>query len=318
MKAYVYRELISDARSLVAKKEYKKAAETIVAPIYALYSHTINPSLRNVYLSGVSRVGKTSLANMLSKRGYLIISMDDIREFYWCSSTAYLGIEDIDACRKAVYQVLDSYFPSGVCIEGSDIYFHTLSRGQSLPGNHVHFVLGINKSAILKKAVSMYSTAKRGYCRGLMTFTEALRIAAIQSMTQDDLLKLKSVSYYYLDMMQHFDLVHSIRTAEEEVIDILKLCDCSEIKNYVQIDFKRMDEKTYQNRLKSINLAHEKEKNELLLHVELLLRENELLKNKLLNKEVLAYSIFNHNKKESSETEKCFSFDFSLPIDHSD
>lgn len=312
MKANIYRELLGDARKLVHKKEYKQAAEMIIYPIWEIYGRNVNSAFKNVYLAGVSRIGKTRLADFLSRHGYLVISMDDVREFYWSSSTAYQDVSDLDACRNAVYQVLNECFPSGVCIEGSDVYFHAINRHQKLPGNYVLFALGVNASAVLPKAISMYRAAKNGYCRGLMTFHEAGRIAIIQSQMQEDLVGVNDSNLYYLEMMRCVDVELSLKMAEEEVLSVLRSLTNESTGSYIEMGTRRVDEKTFEERLSAMTVAHEQERDDLLLRIELLLKENERLKIELESEKCSTFSdtIW---KKEIEKT--TLGLDFSLPED---
>ena len=179
-----YREAVSCARSMVREGQYRCAANLIIDYCFSQseYASTMNSeflrknNLKNIFLAGVSRSGKSLLAQRFQDIGYLVIKMDEFRSYYFTEKTGYDVAPDSNTCRAVFYDTIFERFKFGVCIEGSDIFWH-IKAGGVLPSSHMVVGLGIREQDISRKAESIFIESQKGNCRKVRDIKNSEMIA---------------------------------------------------------------------------------------------------------------------------------------------
>ncbi|MCC5967744.1 MAG: hypothetical protein JJU24_16595 [Natronohydrobacter sp.] len=88
----------------------------------------MSDSLPSIAVAGISRVGKSSLAEHFRQRGYSVIPTDGLRRFYWSKEQGHSFVNDVKECRRAFYTQCYDSAPTGICLEGDDFWHYAATR----------------------------------------------------------------------------------------------------------------------------------------------------------------------------------------------
>ena len=118
-----------ELRGWVEAERYEVAARLAVEQhILPLLRRSGVSALPSIAIGGMSRVGKSMLAERMKLIGYSIVPTDAFRRFYWSKDEGHTFVTDLQSCRAAFYTACFQAAQHDLCVEGDDVWRYVSAR----------------------------------------------------------------------------------------------------------------------------------------------------------------------------------------------